>query len=295
MKPADSFEVVRDLPGPDQRRLLHDGDPAERLWAAWALTLRLGRDVVPLLEGADIASPGLRAHMVVLLAGLGERDALRTIAAADPNEHVRACAVASLIRIAPSPHDPSTVALAYAALGADVAAVREAVLAECEAGRVDLGDNDVAARLADSSPEVQLAAARCVAERSALTPRLLQALLGFVLNRREASRWNSISRSGQTRVLTALAWTWHDVGPTLAMFAAARIRLDWPALAALAEARGTEVLGAVLRVLPKQPSREAIAWVAERCAILAAREHLDEGEEHALFEGTQFFHWHVHR
>ncbi len=74
---APNFAVVAALSPEEQSSLLEGGDGPERLWSAWAIALRLGRDALPLLrstEGSDIPD-GLRRQLLVVLAGMGERGA----------------------------------------------------------------------------------------------------------------------------------------------------------------------------------------------------------------------------
>jgi hypothetical protein len=108
-----SYEAVARLSDDQQRELLATGSAVERLWAAWALGLRAGADAVPDLQlaAASAAVPGLRAHLVIVLAGLGERQLVETFALNDPDALVRAAAGEHLLRTvstAASPaHEPA--------------------------------------------------------------------------------------------------------------------------------------------------------------------------------------------
>lgn len=76
------------------RALLLGGNAQERVWAAWALGLRLGGAFTTeaTAQSRREPDPGVRRHLVVLLAGLQEGTAIRTIAANDPDPYVRATA-----------------------------------------------------------------------------------------------------------------------------------------------------------------------------------------------------------
>jgi hypothetical protein len=105
--PHARFEEVRDLPESTLRDLLASGEPVDRIWAAWALGLRLGARSASTLQKAASGDPsaGMRRHLIVLLAGFGERDPIAVIARADPDAHVRATAtqyLAALAAVAPS-------------------------------------------------------------------------------------------------------------------------------------------------------------------------------------------------
>jgi hypothetical protein len=96
----ENFEAVSQLDTEVLRNLLADGDPQERVWAAWAVALELGADSLSSLREAAQASPtpGTRRHLVVILAGLGERKVLCVFAESDPDAYVRATACQYLMR-----------------------------------------------------------------------------------------------------------------------------------------------------------------------------------------------------
>jgi hypothetical protein len=68
-----------------------------------ALGLRAGAAALPDLRGAVAAAPvpGLRAHLAIVLAGLGERALVETLALHDPDSLVRATAGEHLVRTSP--------------------------------------------------------------------------------------------------------------------------------------------------------------------------------------------------
>lgn len=97
-----SFESVESLETETQISLLQDGDTVERVWAAWALGLKLKTEIMPeLLRSLKKSpAPGTRRHLIVVLVGLGERSFLETLAVQDPDEYVRATVCRYLIRVA---------------------------------------------------------------------------------------------------------------------------------------------------------------------------------------------------
>ncbi len=97
------FEDVLRLAIARQRELLRCGDGVERVWAAWALGLRLGTQAVPALRDAlrRCPFPGTRRHLLIVLAGFGERSILRGFASGDEDPDVRMTACRYLARIAP--------------------------------------------------------------------------------------------------------------------------------------------------------------------------------------------------
>ena len=95
------FKDVAALPLSALRHLLMHGDSRERVWAAWALGLHHQGNSAPALEHAarkDV-EPGVRRHLVVMLAGAGERDPLGALCAHDSDAHVRATALQYLARL----------------------------------------------------------------------------------------------------------------------------------------------------------------------------------------------------
>jgi hypothetical protein len=97
-----SFSDVGRLDANELRALLVAGEPPERVWAAWALGLlhdeAFARDLRA--TAAEEPHPGVRRHLVIILAGAGERRSLLTIGAHDPDERVRATALQHLARVA---------------------------------------------------------------------------------------------------------------------------------------------------------------------------------------------------
>jgi HEAT repeats len=118
--PYETFGDVAALDTTSQRELLRRGGPLERIWAAWALGLHLGRTVAPdLLQGLQSSpDPGTRRHLIVMLAGLGERNVLIALADHDPDEFVRATACQYLGRVT-LPGDAEAATLLRARLTED--------------------------------------------------------------------------------------------------------------------------------------------------------------------------------
>ena len=88
------FDEVTALDVAEQRRLLRTGAPEQQVWAAWALGLELGERAVPELCIAldRNEDAGVRRHLLVILAGLGERALLDEMSTREVDEAVRATA-----------------------------------------------------------------------------------------------------------------------------------------------------------------------------------------------------------
>lgn len=162
---ASSFESVARLPPAEQCRLLENGDAPERVWSAWAIALQLGSDAIPLLteiERSDVPE-GLKRQLLIVLAGLGQRKLLGTIAEADPSPAVCATATALYLRTAASPANYDAVDFAIKQLRAVWPEVRLAVLAEHEAGRAAIPLPEQLALLRDPDAAVRRASLACLA------------------------------------------------------------------------------------------------------------------------------------
>lgn len=109
---GQTFCDIARLPPERLRQLISSTVPTERIFAAWALGLTQQNSAAPYLTGAMDREPdaGVRRHLIVVLAGLGERDAVCVLAEYDPDEHVRATAVRQLLRLA-RPQDADLHAL----------------------------------------------------------------------------------------------------------------------------------------------------------------------------------------
>jgi hypothetical protein len=139
MKPFGEFREVLELDEARLRELAGGDDAPERLWAVWALALRQHPDAAALAlaaAGRD-PSPGVRAHMALLLVSHGERDAARVLARHDPDSLVRAAACRHLARTA-DPGDEATQELLAWAMRADPAS--DVHVAIADALRVDASD-----------------------------------------------------------------------------------------------------------------------------------------------------------
>jgi len=109
-----SFSDVERLDPDALKTLLIAGEPPERVWAAWALGLRHHQAFARELRATAAEEPhaGVRRHLVVVLAGAGERQSVLTMAAHDPDERVRATALQYVARLAQPKDDDANELLA---------------------------------------------------------------------------------------------------------------------------------------------------------------------------------------
>lgn len=97
-----NYEQVKRLDSVVLDEVLKSGDAQERVWAAWEIGLRLGREALPSisLQAHEAPDPGTRRHIVVVLAGLGHYSVLSTLACHDPDESVRGTTTQYILKTA---------------------------------------------------------------------------------------------------------------------------------------------------------------------------------------------------
>lgn len=87
----DDFEATDAASDPELRVLLRQGDAQQQVWAAWRLALRHGTGAESDI-GAQAGAArdiGTRRNLLIVLAGLGERDILRALAEHEPDPLLR--------------------------------------------------------------------------------------------------------------------------------------------------------------------------------------------------------------
>ncbi len=164
-----AYEEVSHLDTDAQRQLLQKGDEVERVWAAWALGVAQGAQIVPELISSlhESPAPGTRRTLLVILAGFGDQEILRTLAQFDPDEYVRATACQYLIRIDPNADTVTDPLVRERLLDDPSAIVRQAILAERSSALPVFQFEDLARLANDSDVEVrQLATERLLATHS---------------------------------------------------------------------------------------------------------------------------------
>lgn len=148
------FGDVAALDAAEQRRLLRGGNSEQRVWAAWALGLAEGTRAVADLKAAlaDADDPGVRRHLVVVLAGLGERALLDRLTASEVDEAVRATAAQYALQTGERPRLRPAI---DAILRDPAARVRRALLVANREGRPVLAVDDLTTLVADADAEVR--------------------------------------------------------------------------------------------------------------------------------------------
>jgi len=150
-----AFREVIELDDGSLRSLLTSGEAPERVWAAWALGLRRFGELPAITRHEP--SPGVRRHLVIVLLGLGERDAVAAMLANDPDPYVRASACLHLARVV-ARDDDSLVDLLVSRAGLDSSALVRVALAQgASADSPKRIEDALATMLEDGDREVRLA------------------------------------------------------------------------------------------------------------------------------------------
>jgi hypothetical protein len=254
------------------RSLLEAGEAPERVRAAWALALRLGGTIRPDLVQGSLTEPdpGVRRHLVVVLAGYQERPVLATLARQDFDEAVRAVACQYLAMIS-RPEDAESWRVLDERLEADVSSeVRRAAIAYLPPHTPAFLRSAVAARVGDESLEVRRAVADKLLEWAGLSGEGLSEVLVSRVHhepdlelRREWVR-RACSLGGAQALLEALLDASDEtLRFVLALYAAQRVRLPWECLRPFTQRGQPELDAFLMDLLEPGAQAEVDAWLLE--------------------------------
>lgn len=266
-----SFEQVAHLSTEVQERLLQGEDAIERVWAAWALGLQRGASANPQLLASlyESPDPGTRRQLLVILAGLGERQILQTFAQDDPDGFVRATACQYLIRTGIASDARVQGILLERLLYDEALVVRQTILQNVQSDlpRLDMTHLGVLA----GDPELEV--------RQLATDKLLEmvpssALFPGVLEERIAAESDpalrhrlvelDIAAGGGARLLT-LAISSNTTLETelLTTFIQHHLFFQWAALAPLTRQADPGLDRMVLQLLDPEDALPAFSWLLD--------------------------------
>ncbi|HEX8436564.1 HEAT repeat domain-containing protein [Archangium sp.] len=254
------------------RSLLEAGEAPERVRAAWALALRLGGTIRPdLVQGAlTEPEPGVRRHLVVVLAGYQERAVLATLASQDFDAAVRAVACQYLAMIG-RPEDAGSWRVLHERLEADASGeVRWAAIAYLPPHTPAFLRSAVAARVGDESLEVRRAVADKLLEWAGLSgdglPEVVVSRLQLEPDLELRREWvrGACALGGDRELLAALVDAPEGtLRFVLELYAAQRVRLPWECLRPFTQHGRPGLDSLLIGLLEPGPQDEADAWLLE--------------------------------
>jgi hypothetical protein len=298
--PYRTYAEVTRLDSAIQHQLLQRGDAVERVWAAWALGTALGVQSVPDLLSSlhDSPVPGTRRHLLVVLAGLGERAVLCVFAQDDPDDYVRATACQYLLRISDQT-DHATQQFVRERLFHDASAiVRQAIVGEISVFSA-LQSSDLAQLAHDSDAEVRQAAI----ERLLVTESpdwLFSGVLGERI-RQEAQadlRHHVLQRSlesgGAAHLLAiSLALDVDRALEILNLLVETKHQFDWKQLAPLSLAHEPLWDVCLIQLLRPTESTRAVAWLIMQMARATTWPQPQNRAEAKRAEAVRLCAWHA--
>jgi hypothetical protein len=266
------FAELAHLDTEELRSLLEAGEAPERVRAAWALALRLGGTIRPDLVQGSLTEPdpGVRRHLVVVLAGYQERAVLATLARQDFDEAVRAVACQYLGMIG-RPEDAESWRVLHERLEEDASTeVRRAAIAHLPPHTPAFLRSAVAARVGDERVEVRRAVADKLLAWAGLSGEGLPEVLVSRLHlepdlelRREWVRRACSLGEARTLLEALLDASEETLRFVLEVYVAQRVRLPWESLRPFTRSGRPELDSLVMDLLVSGPQEEADVWLLE--------------------------------
>jgi hypothetical protein len=268
-----SFDAVRELPEAVLRDLLASPEPTERVWAAWALALRIGSGSAPVLKKAAKLDPdqGMRRQLVVVLAAFGERDVVVALASDDPDPQVRATGCQYLVRLAVAQAALWPLVLARMRDGESI--VRETLVLHLPAE----APPEVRALAVEAAGDPSLSVRQAVVEQlgnllgpEARVPKTLQAAAlrepDDDLRRLMLAAW--IAREGGGSLLHAVAAVRRDdlAVEAIGIVAEKEPRIPWGAVGGLADVQTSKVQEHLFDLFAERLDEVPLSWLLQYLA-----------------------------
>jgi len=265
----NTFQDGLNLEPQTLRALLVEGDAQERVWAAWALGLKVGRGFTSeaTARSRREPDPGVRRHLVVLLAGLGEGVAVRVMAACDPDAYVRATAYRYLLQLFGS---DAVASIVSAATGDPSDIVREEAARMLEGRWPASQQHALISLLDDEKVGVRQAATDRLAEGTLPSEEMTVVIPRMIAEPDIDLQYRLLTIIVKSGGTTALAAKMSDLSvdrltELLDLLQKADVRMAWNQLASIA-ARAVPALDRrVLQALPNAEEADLV-WLA-RCAV----------------------------
>jgi hypothetical protein len=272
----ETFEEVTALSLPELRELLARGDTTERIWAAWAYAMQCGVDSVPeLAEAAKDGPPsGLRSHLIVILAGYGEKEIIRAFADSDPNPQVRATACLFLLQ-AFLADNADTGAFLSSVLRADPAStVRLVILTNAKVNGLRISPVQLVELAADPEAEIRTSALSIIADNGFGEEAIENGLIDCLGNETVPDLLRKIAaictEAGRSReVLENAKGRRTEVQLVLLDFLTSRgVRFDWADLEGFAEPSDDVLAVRIAGLATESTWPQMFPWLAARLAAM---------------------------
>lgn len=255
--------------------LLSTGDAQERVWAAWEIAMRLGKESLTKIwpQNNKIPDPGIRLHMVVILAGLGNYSVLSTLAFNDPDDAVRGASAQYLIRTA-NPNDVDRRDLIAKLLKEDESpVVKENILRHWKSMQQTLPIKLLLEYAENKSEGIRAAAIELIT--STFAPSELEkddiiACLAVQNTRESVSLLcNWLEKFGSQDLIFLSA---EKADPSsclliLDFFVEKKAKVTWSLLSSLAQRNESEINIRILSILQSEFDLHLIAWLAFGIAL----------------------------
>lgn len=283
MASHETYVTVCALEAQAQRALLADGDAVERLWAAWALAMRLAKEAAPELVGDHAAEEpvaGIRRQLVVIAAGLGEAGLIRVLAQGDPNARVRATGCQYLIATSGANRADLAEFLRFCLFADPSPIVREEILRWSRPDIPPLTMAEIVRLAHDASPAVRRWAAIVAERRFAADEIATSGLLERLDAEDEAGLLIELARlalkcNRPGRILQAAEVQEGKRRLSLLDLLIGRdLRFAWPAMETLAALRDPAVDRRVVALMDRRGGPVAFAWLVHAIAQRTAEDRI---------------------
>jgi hypothetical protein len=289
--PFENFGQVIKQNESDLRELLDAGEEIERVWAAWSLALKLGAGATPELVSAATTNPssGLRRHLIVVLAGYGELDILKTFADCDPDPRVRATACLHLLQTRPT-DDFALNDFLLSTLAKDTdKIVRATLLSNTVANKLPVPIDQLIELASDAATEVRAAAVKVLKQRHSAKEAVEVGLIDRIKVETDQELLHEISgicadAGFGDRVLIAAKMRDREIrGLLWNYFEHRKARFDWQVLESYADLSEYHDLDYVLELASENALPPMFIWLTEKLASLIRLDDFDAKDLLYLF------------
>jgi hypothetical protein len=265
-----NYEQVKKLDLVVLDEVLKSGDAQERVWAAWEIGLRLGREALPniSLQAHEAPDPGTRRHMVVVLAGLGHYSALSTLAFHDPDESVRGTTTQYIIKTTDE-SDTDKINFIIKLLQEDKSpVVKQSILANWDFEKQQIPIALLLDSILNNSEDVRKVAIEQITKQfiaKELSDEQIIRCLAYQTNKESIylfSNWLLKSNLQEYIILSAEISQQSSTLLLLDLLAEKELKFSWKSLRKLTERKNPDIDIRILNILILEKNIDLILWLA---------------------------------